>query len=123
MYSRVSGDKGGRIFFRLRIFLALVLRTNWFTRICIKFPILHEIVRFLSKIECFEFVCNKFVLVLVQIDLIRFEFSNCIRSIYTKTNTNLLHRNSLHSILRKIGHVIHIVVHQFVHKTSAEKNL
>jgi hypothetical protein len=35
----------------------------------------------------------------------------------------LLHTNSLHSILRKIGHVIQIVVHQFVHKTSAEKKI
>jgi hypothetical protein len=57
-------------------------------------------------------------------------FSNCIRSICTKTNTNLLHTNWIHSILRKnrtisrkIGHVIQIVVHQFVHKTSAEKIL
>ncbi len=28
----------------------------------------------------------------------------------------------MHSILRKIGHVIQIVVHQFVHKTSTKKN-
>ncbi len=42
--------------------------------------------------------------------------------IWTKTNTNSLHTNSIHSILRKIRHVIQIVVHQFVHKTSAEKN-
>ncbi len=28
-------------------------------------------------------------------------FSNCIRSICTKTNTNLLHTNLKHSILRK----------------------
>jgi hypothetical protein len=34
----------------------------------------------------------------------------------------LLHKNSIHSISRKIGHVIQIVVHQFVHKTSAKKN-
>ncbi len=34
----------------------------------------------------------------------------------------MLHTNSIHSILRKIGHVIHIVVHQFVCKTSAKKN-
>ncbi len=83
----------------------------------------------LRKIECNEFVYNKFVLVLVQIDLIQFESSNCIRSICTKFDTNSLHTNLLHSILRKnqtlsrkIGHVIQIVVHQFVHKTSAEKN-
>ncbi len=102
--------------------MALVLRTNWCTTICITCPILR-------KIECIEFVCNKFVLILVQIDLIQFEFSNCIKSISTKTNTNLLHTNSIHSILRKnqtisckIGHVIQIVVHQYVHKTSSKKN-
>ncbi len=31
-----------------------------------------EIVRFLREIECIKFVCNEFVLVLVQIDLIQF---------------------------------------------------
>ncbi len=84
----------------------------------------------LCEIECIKFVCKEFVLVFVQIDLIQFEFSNCISSICTKTNTNLLHTNLIHSIshkthtiLRKIGHVIQIVVHQFVHKTSAKKNL
>jgi hypothetical protein len=35
----------------------------------------------------------------------------------------LLQTNLIHSILRKIGQVIQIVVHQFVHKTSAKKNL
>ncbi len=55
----------------------------------------------LQEIECIEFVCNEFELVLVHIDLIQFENSNCIRSIYTKTNTNLLHTNSIHSILLK----------------------
>jgi hypothetical protein len=100
----------------------LVLRTNWCTTICITCPILRKIVRFLCEIECIEFVCNKFVLVIVQIDLIQFEFSNCIRSICTKTNTHLFHTNLLHSISRKIGHVIQIVVHQFVRKTSAKKN-
>jgi hypothetical protein len=85
-------------------------------------PFLLEIVQFLRKIECIEFVCNKFVLVLVQINLIQFENSNCIRSICTKTNANLLHTNLIHSILRKIGHMIQIVVHQFVRKTKAEKN-
>jgi hypothetical protein len=39
-----------------------------------------EIVRFLRKIECIEFECNEFVLALVQIDLIQFEYSNCISS-------------------------------------------
>jgi hypothetical protein len=82
---------------------------------------LRKIVQFLREIECNECVCNKFVLNLVQIDLIQFEFSNCIRSICTKTNTNLLHTNS-HSISHKIRHVIQIVICQFVHKTSAKKN-
>jgi hypothetical protein len=87
-------------------------------------PILCEIIQFLRKIECNEFVCNKFVSNLVQIDLIQFEFTNCIKSICTKTNTNPLHTNLLHSsILRKIGHMIQIVLHQFVHKTSTEKKI
>ncbi len=79
----------------------------------------------LRKIERIESVCNKFVLVLVQIDLIQFEFSNCIRSICTKTNTNLLHSISRKNwtILHKLGQVIQIVVHQFVRKTSAKKNI
>ncbi len=73
---------------------------------------------------------NKFVLVLVQTDPIQFKFLNFIRSICTKINTNLLHTNSIHSILRKnwtilrkIGHVKQIVVHQFVHKMSAKKKI
>ncbi len=33
---------------------------------------LREIIRFLREIECIKFECNKFVLVLVQIDLIHF---------------------------------------------------
>ena len=82
---------------------------------CILCPIL-------LKIECIEFECNEFVLVLVQIDLIQFEHSNCISSTWTKTNTNLLYSNSIYSISRKIWHVIQIVVHQFVCKTSAENN-
>jgi hypothetical protein len=101
--------------------MVLVLHTNWCTTICIMCLILRKIVRFLRKIECIEFVCNEFVLVLVQIDLIQFENLNCIRSICTKTNKNLLHTNSIHSILHKIGLVIQIVVHQFVRKMSAEK--
>ncbi len=35
----------------------------------------------------------------------------------------MLHANLIHTILRKIGHVIQIVVHQFVHKTSTKKIL
>jgi hypothetical protein len=85
-YLHVPGDKGGSTFSDLRIFskiffLGAHLHTNWCTTICITCPILHKIVRFLHEIECIELVCNKFVLVLVQIDLIQFENSNCIRSI------------------------------------------
>jgi hypothetical protein len=116
------GIKGDWLFSDSRIFSTLVLRTNWCTTICITCPILREIVWFLREIDCIEFVCNKFVLVLVQIDLIQLENSNCIRSTWTKANTNSLHTNSRHSILRKIGHVIQIVIHRFVCKTSAEKN-
>ena len=41
---------------------------------------LREIIQFLRKIECIEFECNQFVLVLVKIDLIHFEHSICISS-------------------------------------------
>jgi hypothetical protein len=41
---------------------------------------LREIIRFLREIECIEFECYKFVVVLVQIDLIHFEHSVCISS-------------------------------------------
>ncbi len=41
---------------------------------------LRKIIQFLRKIECIEFECNKFVFVLVQIDLIHFEHSICISS-------------------------------------------
>ncbi len=116
------GIKGEWFFSDLRILLALVLCTNWCTTICITCPILRKFVWILRKIECIKFLCNKFVLVLVQIDLIQFENPNCIRSICTKTNTNLLHTNSVHSILRKIGHVIQIIVHKIVRKMSAKKN-
>jgi hypothetical protein len=105
MYSRIPGDKGGSFFYRQDFFWHS-LCTNWCSTICIMCLILHEI-------ECNKFVCNKFVLVLVQIDLLQFENSNCIKSIFTKTNTNLLHTNLMHSIsrknrtfLHKIGHVI-----------------
>ena len=41
---------------------------------------LREIIQFLHEIESFEFECNKFALVLVQIDFIHIEHSNCISS-------------------------------------------
>ncbi len=49
-----------------------------------------KIIRFLRKIECIEFECNKFVLVLIQIDLIRLEHSICISSTSIETITNPL---------------------------------
>ncbi len=76
-----------------------------------------------TEIECNKFVCNKFVLVLLQIDIIQYNlyYTNCILLICNKTNTKLLLTNLLHSISDKIGHVIQIVVHQFVGKTIAKK--
>ncbi len=44
----------------------------------VRFTQNHRIV--LREIECIEFECNKFVLVLDQIDLIHFEHSICISS-------------------------------------------
>ncbi len=41
---------------------------------------LREIIQFLREIECIEFECNEFVLVLVQIDLIHFDHLICISS-------------------------------------------
>ncbi len=72
---------------------------------------LREIVRFLREIECIEFECNAFVLVLVQIDLIHFEHTKCISSTSFKPNTNPLKLRSIHTISCKIGHVIQIVPH------------
>ena len=51
---------------------------------------LREIIQFLHKIECIEFECNKFILVLFRIDLIHFEHPICISSTRIKTNTNPL---------------------------------
>ncbi len=78
---------------------------------------LHKIIRFLRKLECIEFECNEFVLILVQIDLIRFEHSICISSTWIKTNTNSLHSMLIHTVLRKIRDVIQIVAHHVVGKT------
>ncbi len=47
---------------------------------CLHASDLREIIRFLREIECIEFKCNAFVLVLVQIDLIDFEHTKCISS-------------------------------------------
>ncbi len=42
-------------------------------------PILHKIV-------CINLKCNRYVLVLIEVELIHFVCSKCIRSIWTKTN-------------------------------------
>ncbi len=84
---------------------------------------LREIIWFLREFECIEFECSKFVLVLVQIDLIRFKHSICISSTWIKTNTNLLHSMLIHTILRKIGDMIQIVAHHVVGKTISTFNL
>ncbi len=107
----------GSIFLDLRFFFGARFRYKLMYYNLDHVSNLREIVRFLREIECIHFECNKFVLVLVQIDLIHIEHSNCISSTWFKTNTNSLHSRSIHSILRKIGHVIQIVVHQFVRKT------
>jgi hypothetical protein len=51
--------------------------------ICITCPILHEIV-------CIDLKCNGYVSVLIKVELIHFVCSKCIRSIWTKTNTNII---------------------------------
>ncbi len=84
---------------------------------------LREIIPFLCKFECIEFECNEFVLVLVQIGLIRFEHSICISSNWIKMNTNPLHSLLIHTISRKIGDVIQIVAHHVVCKTISTFNL
>ncbi len=59
--------------------------------ICFTCLILHRIV-------CIDLKCNGFVLVSKEVELIHFVCSKCIRSIWTKINTNALHSNSIHSI-------------------------
>jgi hypothetical protein len=70
-YSCVPGDQGGPFFFRQEIVLAVVLHTNWCATICITYPILR-------KIECNEFVCNKFVFVSLQINIMQFVLLLCL---------------------------------------------
>ncbi len=62
-----------------------------------------------SRLAGYVFRQVVFVLVLVQIDLIHFEYTKYISSINIKTNTYLLHLRSIHTISCKIGHVIHII--------------
>jgi hypothetical protein len=50
---------------------------------------LRIIIQFLREIECIQFECNKFVLVLVEIDLIHLEHSICISPLSIETNTNI----------------------------------
>ncbi len=51
--------------------------------ICITCPILHEFV-------CIHLKCNGYVLGLIEVELIHFVCSKCIRSIWAKTNTNII---------------------------------
>jgi hypothetical protein len=51
--------------------------------ICIMCPILHKII-------CIDLKCNGYVLVLIEVELIHIVCSKCIRSIWTKTNTNII---------------------------------
>ncbi len=67
---------------------------------CITCPILHKIV-------CIDLICTGFVLVLIEVELIHFVCSKCIRSIWTKTNINALHSNSIDSISRKNLTILH----------------
>jgi hypothetical protein len=109
-YLGIKGDH----FFSDENFFGTRFTYNWGTTICITHPILR-------KIECNKFVCNEFVLVLVPIDLIQFVFSNCIRSVCTKLiQICYIHIRYIQFCL-KIGHVIQIVVHQFVHKMTDKK--
>ncbi len=64
----------------------------------------------LAGAQCIEFECNDFVLVLVQIDLIHFEHSICIRSIWIKTDTNLLVQFKLKLIHIRYQTDLHIEV-------------
>ncbi len=105
------------LFLDLRIFFGACFRYKLICYNLYHVSDLCKIVQFLRKIECIVFECNEFVLVLVQFDLIHIEHSNCISSTWTKTNTNSLHSRSIDSISHKIGHVIQIVVDQFVRKT------
>ncbi len=109
----------GLIFFRLKNFFCARYRYKLMYYNLYHGSDLRKMVQFLCEIECIEFECNKFVLVLAQIDLIHIEHSNCISSTLTKTNTNSLHLRLIHSISCKIGHAIQIVVHQFVRKTTS----
>jgi hypothetical protein len=71
---------------------------------------LRKIIRFLCKIECIEFECNEFVIVLVQINLIHFEHSICVSSTWIKTNTNPLVQLNLKLIHIRYHTDLHIEV-------------
>ncbi len=43
-----------------------------------------------TQIVCINLKCNGYVLVLIEVELIHFVCSKCIRSIWTKTNTNII---------------------------------
>ncbi len=63
----------GSIFFRLENFFGARFRYKLMYYNLYHMSNLREIIRFLRKIECIEFECNEFVLVLVQVDLIHIE--------------------------------------------------
>jgi hypothetical protein len=64
----------------------------------------------LAGARCIEFECNKFVFVLVQIDLIHFEHSICISSTLIKTDTNPLLQLKLKLIHIRYRTDLHIEV-------------
>jgi hypothetical protein len=70
----------GSIFFRLKIFFGAHFRYKLVYYNLFHMSGLRKILQFLREIECIEFECNIFVLVLAQIDLIHIEHSICISS-------------------------------------------
>jgi hypothetical protein len=89
-------------------------------RVSVEFETIQQVHCALSPCQTTEVDWVKsFVLYLLQISHLQWIIQ--IMSMCNKTNTNLLDTNSLHSILRKIGHVIKNVVHQFVRKTTSGK--
>ncbi len=73
--SAYLGIKGDQFFSDLGFFFGACFRYK------LVYYNLYHASNFIAKIECNEFVRNKFVSNLVQIDLILFEYTNCIRSI------------------------------------------
>jgi hypothetical protein len=70
----------GSIFLDFKIFIGACFRYKLMYYSLYHVSDLRKIIQFLHEIESFEFECNKFALVLVQIDFIHIEHSNCISS-------------------------------------------